>query len=330
MAMQRGLGTGLGALFQMEVEDDKNARSNVLPLNALIPNAAQPRKVFTEEALQELASSIRAQGIAQPLLVRPIQGSNPQQYEIVAGERRWRAAKLAGLIQVPVHIRELTDENALAIALVENLQREDLNPMEEAQALAKLKEQFSLSQEELASRIGKSRSAVANSMRLLQLSDAAKEDLFSNRMTQGHARALLAVEDEEAQEILRIAIVSSGITVREAEEAASFWKKNRHFPSALQIEIPTPAPASPRQKAPELKELQRVFDEALQLKLSISGTLEKGKITLPFRSQAELQDLIKRLGLEIELPEAQAEISADSSAEAQDENAALREVVKHD
>lgn len=239
----RGLGRGLDALFESSTtsvgssQNDtapRNTDVSTLPLDALIPNPAQPRKHFDPAALQELAASIASQGLIQPILVRQVPGQiateGPIRYEIVAGERRWRAARLAGLTKIPVYVRSLSDEDVMAAALIENLQREDLNPIEEAMAFVALRDQFSLTQEDMAKRLGKNRSTIANTLRLLQLSPAAQDDVKKGAIHAGHARALLSLTEPEAQEALRAAIAMRGLTVRDAEMAVLTWKAHKHFP----------------------------------------------------------------------------------------------------
>ncbi len=300
-SMQRGLGRGLDTLFSSagpEPAPVSPSEVTQIPLSALFPNPSQPRRHFDKEALEELAASIRAQGIIQPLLVRP--KSNSDNYEIVAGERRWRAAKLAGLGQVPVLVRNLSDEEVMAAALIENLQREDLNPIEEAQALQALREQCRLTQEELAARLGKSRPAIANALRLLQLSPQAQEDLQHGRMNAGHARTLLSISEPEAQEQLRLAILQRQLTVREAEAAATQWKTDGTFPWQ-EASLPSPAPqARPagRGKSPIIKSLQQLLSREFAVRASVSGSPEKGRITLCYESPEELQSLLSRFGVQ--------------------------------
>ncbi len=303
----RGLGRGLDALFKGYQEQPKPSDIRTLPLRALHPNPNQPRKMFTEAALEELAASIRSQGVLQPLLVRPIPGTDgqgegaQQAYEIVAGERRWRASQMAGLREVPVLIRELTDQETLAVALIENLQREDLNPMEEALAMQELREQFGLSQEDLAQKLGKSRPAVANTLRLLHLPESAREDVREARLSAGHARALLTVTDPEPQDTLRRRILSDRLSVREAEAAAAHWRDRGALPEPLAVppKREEARPARPPQRvAPSMRSLQGRLHEALSLRVSVSGTEEKGKITLNFESSEQLALLLSRLGLE--------------------------------
>lgn len=340
---QRGLGRGLDALFENSASLGTNAGLNStglaaeigmpprnaditsLPLNSLIPNPRQPRKNFDPEALQELANSIASQGLIQPILVRQAPGQstkNPAglRYEIVAGERRWRAARLAGLQKIPVYVRTLSDEEVMAAALIENLQREDLNPIEEALAFQALRDQFALTQEEMAKRLGKNRSTIANALRLLQLSQAAQEDLKCGRIHAGHARALLSIADPQAQEQLRAAIAQLNLTVRDAEMAALTWKAHKHFPwqeQATQSEqsdpqqslsetssdspvIPENTPSTPRSKSPHIKALQESLQNRITVHARISGSEEKGKITLPYQSPEELNALIEKLGVLIQ------------------------------
>ncbi|MEI3478797.1 MAG: ParB/RepB/Spo0J family partition protein [Bilophila sp.] len=217
-AIERGLGRGLDALFRNVTAEEPSSgkqetfaaaprATTTLPLAALTPCKSQPRKHFDEAALDQLAASIRSQGVIQPLLVRPLRSETATVYEIVAGERRWRAAQKAGLTEVPVYLREMSDEDALTAALIENLQREDLNPLEEALAIQSLRERLPLSQEDLARRLGKSRSAVANALRLLQLPRPMQEALKDGLFTPGHARAVLALPERALQDVLFAAIM---------------------------------------------------------------------------------------------------------------------------
>ncbi|MDR1359907.1 MAG: ParB/RepB/Spo0J family partition protein [Deltaproteobacteria bacterium] len=226
---QMGLGKGLDALIRQtsEVGPALVPEQKVL-ITDLVPNPQQPRRRFSEKSLEELASSIRSQGLLQPLLVRPLRGS-PGKYEIVAGERRWRASQRAELREVPVVIRNFSDLETLAAALIENLQREDLKPLEEAQAIQRLKEEFGLSQEDLAARLGRSRSAIANSLRLLSLPEEIRRDVDEGRLTPGHARTLLSVSNERAQAYLRNLILEESLSVREAEGLAATWKETGRF-----------------------------------------------------------------------------------------------------
>ena len=232
----RGLGRGLDALLGGVKEDEKisseSAEVRMIPVGNITPNPHQPRREFSEEGLNDLAASIKTRGVLQPVLVRSL-GSG--RYELVAGERRLRASKQAGLVEIPTLIREMTDQESLAIALIENLQREDLNAVEEALGYQRLQQEFGLSQEELARQVGKSRSAVANSLRLLNLPDSVQQDIQQNAISAGHGRAIMAVSDEEMQDALHHRIVDNGLTVRQAEAQAAFCKQNGRLPGAEEL-----------------------------------------------------------------------------------------------
>ena len=309
----KGLGRGLDALLRRtdmgaarqekndtpEKETGTEHSPTLLPLSHLHANPSQPRQTFDAESLAELAASIREQGIIQPLLVRPL-ADRPGHYQIVAGERRWRAARQAGLGQVPVHVREMSDAEVMAATLIENLQREDLNPMEEAQALQQLRETLKLTQEALAARLGKSRPAIANALRLLQLSPAAQDDLHHGRLSAGHARCLLALGNDDralaAAEVLRSHIISESLSVRQAEEAVALWREEQRLPwtTASEAAPQRPAPCK-RKKLPQIAALQKSLCAALPCKARVSGDMESGRITLRYNSPQELEALLNRL-----------------------------------
>ncbi len=295
--VERGLGRGLDALFGGPGEPaalKDGSDKHVLPVNRISPNPEQPRKAFDEAALNELAESIRQEGVLQPLLVRPLPGGN---YEIVAGERRWRASQLAGLREVPVIIKNLSNEQALAVALIENLQREDLNPMEEALGYNELREKFGLSQNEIAERVGKSRSAVANILRLLQLPRLLQEDLASGQLTQGHARPLLAVDDESALLVFREAILSRAPNVREVELWVASWKDTGELPGdGYGAKCITPKQGK-RELHPTFPALEEQLVSRLGLKAALRGTFERGSLKLSFSSREEFAKLLSALGL---------------------------------
>lgn len=215
MAKKSGLGTGLDALFQdnSPIESEKSVMT--LSVNEIEPNREQPRKEFDEKALSELSKSIEKNGVIQPILVRP---ASVGAYQIVAGERRWRAARMAGLTEVPVVIREMSDEEAAVFALIENLQREDLNPIEEAEGIRSLIEEFGMTQEEAADRVGKSRTAVTNTLRLLKLPESVISMVSKGKITAGHARALVSLDDEDKIFEIANAVVDNSLTVREVEK----------------------------------------------------------------------------------------------------------------
>ena len=217
MSKNKGLGRGLDALLSGEIEESSSAdQLKTMPVTALQPGKYQPRTFMDPASLESLAESIRAQGIMQPIVVRKV---SQDRYEIIAGERRWRAAQLAGLTQVPVIIREIPDEAALAMALIENIQREDLNPIEEAHGLQKLMDEFAMTHEVIAKAVGRSRSAVSNTLRLLNLHAKVQDLLLSNQLDMGHARALLSLQGAE-QVVLANEIVLNKLTVRDAESLA--------------------------------------------------------------------------------------------------------------
>lgn len=293
----KSLGRGLDALFQYEhaAADEKTTMRHV-PVAALKPNPKQPRQNFDPAAHKELAESIKTQGIIQPLLVRPA-GENT--WEIVAGERRWRAAKDAGLGEVPVYVRDLTDQEIMIAALTENLQREDLNPIEEAQALEKLQETLQLTQEALADRLGKSRTSITNALRLLKLSPEAKTDLRDGVISSGHARCLLGITDPAAAAALHLRMREGGLSVRETEEAAAIWRNGGKFPWN---DSPTQSAANgtkqrKRKKSEEMRNLQNSLRASLACKASINGDENNGRITLSYESREGLLALLTRLGV---------------------------------
>ena len=299
---QKGLGRGLEALlggFRDDAGTDQSVRT--VPLEAIRANPEQPRRVFSPQALEELAASIREQGLISPVLVRPVAGGSAD-YEIVAGERRWRAARLAGLGEIPVVVREVDDEQSLALALIENLQREDLNPMEQAAGLHMLQSRFGMNQEQLAKKVGMSRPAVANTLRLLQLPEPMRADLASGALTAGHARALLALADETLREALWRRIVDTGLSVRQAEEAAAFAKANGRLPEPARKAA---AGESPRQRPPRtapdvvLRGIEDRLTQRIGVLVKSGGSLDHGKLTFHYSSQRELAALLAQFGLDL-------------------------------
>lgn len=290
----RGLGRGLDALFQnnqatgdMETTP-QDTPFQALAVEAIAPNPGQPREYFSEESLKELADSVREKGVLQPILVRPT--TQPGNYQIVAGERRWRAAKMAGLTHIPAVIRELDDREALVVALIENVQREDLNPIEEARAMLSLKETLGISQEALGAKLGKQRVTVSNTLRLLRLTPEAQEDVIAGRITAGHARCILALPAGKWAEELREHMIETGMSVREAEEAVAFWRTEERFPWQK------PGRPLPMGDA----ELTRLADElgtTLNCKAKISGTSERGRISIAYTSNIQFDALLHKLGL---------------------------------
>ncbi|WP_409421426.1 ParB/RepB/Spo0J family partition protein [Pseudaeromonas sp. ZJS20] len=301
-AKKRGLGKGLDALLgtsqaarhKQLIDDIKTdqvrERSEStqgelrrLPVAWLKPGKYQPRKDMSQEALEDLANSIRAQGVIQPIVVRPL---GEQQYEIIAGERRWRACQLVRLTEVPCLVKDVPDEAAVAIALIENIQREDLNAIEEAVALQRLLEEFGLTHQALAEAVGKSRSAVSNLLRLNQLNDDVKRLVEHGDLEMGHARALLALEGEQQSELARN-VVQKGLTVRETEK----WVKKAQQPKS---EKPQPAP-DPRSQDWQQLASQRL-GVGVQWQHHQAG---RGKVVLSYQNADELNRLLKNLGLEL-------------------------------
>jgi ParB family chromosome partitioning protein len=254
------------------------ARPTEIDIDLLTPNPRQPRTSIDEHTLGELAQSIRSNGVIQPILVRP----SGNRYEIVAGERRWRAAQRAGLLKVPVTIRDIDDANLLQVALIENIQREDLNPIEEAQAYRRLADELKLSQEAIASSVGKDRATVANYVRLLRLPVEVRNDLASNALSMGHARALLGLTDEVAQRTLAREVVSRQLSVRETE--------------ALVRREVTPAPEPPPKVVdPNTRAAEEQLKLALGTRTRIVRKGRGGRIEIDFTSEDELHRLFERL-----------------------------------
>lgn len=257
----------------------------IVPLTSVEPNPDQPRKEFDRDSLEELAASIREQGVLQPLLVEGWASG----YRIVAGERRWRAAQIAGLTEIPVLVRTFTEESRMEIALIENIQRADLRPMEEARAYRSLMEAFNLTQEDVAKKVGKQRSTVANALRLLRLPEDMQAALDSSRLTPGHARAILSVTLSEGQKILFQAILAEGLSVRDAEERAQ--RLNAGSPPSG----PKVAPAVARRPA-EIADWEQRFIERLGTKVTIKGDARKGRIEITYLSPEDLDRLYEVLG----------------------------------
>lgn len=275
-----GLGKGLDALF-MDNSIEEEAKSAVkLKINDIEPNRAQPRKSFDEEALEELANSISTHGVIQPLLVRPLADGG---YQLIAGERRWRASRMAGLTEVPVVIREMSDSEAMELALVENLQREDLNPIEEAQGLALLMETYGLTQEQAAKRVGKSRPAVANSMRLLSLPQEVLAMVERGELSAGHARTILALENAEQITALANEIIKKNLSVRETERAVK---------ALLKGDAKKEKRAKKRDTYYDEVELAVSQSLGRKAKVSLSGG-NKGTLEIEFFGKEDLSKLLK-------------------------------------
>jgi ParB family chromosome partitioning protein len=300
---QRGLGRGLDALLgSIKPESVNSAEVKHLPIGTIRPNPHQPRKEFDLKALEDLCNSIKSQGVLQPVLVRPLTGEDAA-YELVAGERRMRASKMAGLTEIPALVRVLTDMETLAIALIENLQRADLNAIEEARGFQQLLKDFGLSQEELARQVGKSRSALANSLRLLNLPEDIQADIQTGVLTAGHGRAIMSVDAEACHDLYQ-RIKSYNLSVRQAEAEASFAKENGRLAAPEELY----GSEKPRGKTPRGSRNARVVDDqllALQGRLAselgepvkITGSLERGVVAIQYQSASQLEELTRRLGI---------------------------------
>ncbi len=286
MARRSGLGKGLGALIPSEapsVDDDAASGLLEVPITSIVANRFQPRTHFDEEALTSLTASIRELGVLQPVLVR---AAGDGTYELIAGERRWRAAKRAGLSMIPVVVREATDTNALEQALVENLHREDLNPLEEAAAYQQLLDDFALTHEQVARRVGKSRAAVSNTLRLFQLPPAVQRLVHDGQLSAGHARALLGSPDRTFQEALARKAVSAGFSVRQVEDAV-----RRRTDTD---ETPTPEPPTPL-RAPGLLELEELLSERLSTRVNVTMGAKRGKVVIDFASLEDLERIYRAM-----------------------------------
>lgn len=268
MVPKRGLGRGLGALLSSSPTEGESLIE--VALVEIQPNPNQPRKLFEPDGLDELAASIRASGVLQPVIAR----RTAHGYELIAGERRWRAARQAGLERIPLIVREATDAESLELALVENLLREDLNPIEEAEAYQKLLAQFDWTQEDLSRKIGKDRSSIANNLRLLRLPEPIQDDLKSGRLTMGHARALLALTLPSEQLRLRDEILAHSWSVRTTEEGVNLRRVVR---------------STRRRRSVELEALEATLQRALMTKVKITGNDRRGKIEITYATPDELE-----------------------------------------
>ena len=294
----RGLGKGLDALFgDMEVsvepsskEEESSAVHDIeaaethegikyIDINNIKPNANQPRKTFDEGKLEELADSIREHGLIQPLLVR----KSTNGYEIVAGERRWRAARKIGIKEIPAIVRELSDEENMLLAIIENMQREDLDPIEEAEGISQMIETYGLSQEQVSKSLGKSRPYITNQLRLLKLPEEIRKMVSDGRLSSGHVRALITIDDEEKQIKLAVQAVEQGLSVRQVEALA---KANKNVKKSK---------AAKKKKSADVKRVEEDLKVALGTKVNLNQNGKKGKIEIEFYSKDELERLIELL-----------------------------------
>ena len=285
---RRGLGMGLDALFDASSIEVEGGRLRMVPLSAIEPNKDQPRREFDEEKLQQLADSISRYGVLQPLLVRDMGNGR---YQLLAGERRWRAARLAGLTELPVQLKELEDQGVLEVALSENLQREDLNPMEQAGGYRRLMEEFSLTQEEVAARVGRSRPAVANTLRLLSLPKTIQDMVQEGALSEGHGRAPVGL-DESVSLPLALQACEQGLSVRQLERLASAAAK-----AGREGESPAPEPA----KDLYARQLGEALSGRLGRRVQLRPGAKKGRIEIEYYDNQDLCALLEQLGLPVEL-----------------------------
>jgi ParB family transcriptional regulator, chromosome partitioning protein len=275
MTKRKALGKGLGALIPRVTPEDQRDRVHRVDISQIKPNPDQPRKRFDGESLDELAASIRKQGILQPLVVR----KHGADYQIIVGERRWRAAQRAGLEQVPVLVYETDDAHMTILALVENIQREDLNPLEEARAYQLMIDNLGLTQEQVAEGVGKSRATVTNTLRLLKLHDDVKKRLLNNEIEMGHARALLSLSDTIAQRELCREVIRAGMTVRQVEARVKKMQKPGRKQNA------------PRKRDPFVRDAEERLARSLQAPVQIKQGRKGGKIEIKYSSGDDLQRL---------------------------------------
>ena len=295
--MKRGLGRGLDSLFGEYEEEKPSEKKQVevkieqvvvnepkeVEIGLIDRNPDQPRIIFDEDALNELANSIKVHGVISPIIVKEVNG----RYVIIAGERRWRASRLAGRKTIPCIVRDYTEQEISEIAIIENLQREDLNPIESAKAIKNLISQYNLTQDEVADKIGKSRPAVANTLRLLTLPEQIITLVEQNKLTAGHARTLLGIDNATKQKEIALAIIEKGLTVRDVENII----KNLNKPKA--------APAKPQEKSLELKDFENKIKRVLSTSVAIKGNDKKGKIVIDYYSIDDLNriyDILLNMG----------------------------------
>ena len=282
MAKKTGLGKGLDALFSMPIEEEKIEKSSQdgvikLNINEIEPNVNQARKIFDEESIEDLANSIQEYGVIQPIIVT----KKEKYYEIIAGERRWRASKKAGLTEIPVIIREDDERKNKEISLIENIQREDLNPIEKARGIKLLMDEYDLTQAKVADILGKSRSSIANTVRILNLDERVLNLALEGKLTEGHCKSLMSVEDPERQYQMALYIIESGDSVREAEKKMRTRKK---------------APKKDDQYIPIYKDIESRFQGFFGTKVKLDAGVRKGKIIIQYNSNDDLErilDLIK-------------------------------------
>jgi ParB family chromosome partitioning protein len=282
MAKRKTLGKGLNALLPdiaSVMEEEKRVMpANVCNIEDIRPNPYQPRKSFDSEKIEELAASLRANGVIQPLVVR----ERPDGYELIAGERRWRAASLAGLREVPIVIKDVPDHEVLRLSLIENIQRENLNPMEEAEAYLSLTKEFDLSQESLADLVGKDRSTITNALRLLKLPEKIKHDVTSGKISSGHARAILGIDTDAKKQKLHREVLKRELSVRQTEKLAKKMRKE--------------GPLSPRRKEDvQVQHIREKLQRILGTQVKIIRKGEKGRIEITFFSDDDLERILEAI-----------------------------------
>lgn len=282
MATRKGkaLGRGLEALFtDININENNNKELITLDINEISPNPNQPRKLFDSEKIDELAESIKAHGIIQPIIVKAVNSG----YEIIAGERRWRAARKAGLKEVPCIIKDIDEQSHMLFAIIENLQREDLNPIEEAKAFDSMLKEYNMTQEDIAKSVGKSRPYIANTLRLLKLSEEIQLLILENKITSGHARALINIEDKQKQKALVLEIIEKGLNVRQTEKAVE-ENKTKGSKKNKSEKIRTD---------PQIINIQEDLKRIFGTKVTINHRNRKGTVEIEYYSQEELERLIE-------------------------------------
>ncbi len=298
MARPSGLGRGLSALIPTDITVNKGSSLIDVAVDHIEPNRLQPRKHFDEDALASLAASVREMGILQPILVREVEGGD--RFELIAGERRWRAAKRAGLVSIPAIVRTSSDTRTLEEALVENLHRQDLNPMEEAAAYQQLIEDFQLTHDDVSKRMGKSRAAITNTLRLFQLPPTVQRMVADGQLAAGHARALLGTPDRGFQEALAKRAVAESLSVRAVEDEV----RSHNQPEGAEVDTPVSA-AAPAETAEEAKpkrlrppgfrELEELLAELLDTRVSVDLGKNKGRVVIEFADLEDLERIYRRI-----------------------------------
>lgn len=284
--MARGLGKGVGALFESNNIIEETTAPQTLKISEIMPNKGQPRKNFDPEAMQQLADSILEHGVIQPIVVRPIDGKDG--YQIIAGERRFRASQMAGLNEIPVVVKNIDDVTMMELALIENLQREGLNPIEEADGYNTLIEKFGLTQENVAKRIGKSRSSITNTLRLLNLPEKVIEHVQKGDLSSGHARALLPLDDEKTINTIADKVIKEGLNVRQVEKIVKLLTKDKNTDANKTIQQVTDMQNS------YFKEVELSLCDELNRKVKVNFAGEgKGTIQLSFENKEDLEDIVK-------------------------------------